>query len=198
MSRSGVRFPSAPPPAFRQTGVHGSASQEWRVSGGQGRRVLHIRGRETRLSANFSRNPPTVSTGGFSDPSFCRCRERARAGLSPESQQPALISHGAGRLASRLSLAAVMSPAWRPSRMASTMSGARSASFNAFPTSPRSTRYRFASSETECILPFLSSSNQLSAWATAAITVQSKSQRVFCNTLRGTPDVPGGRPNRRE
>ncbi len=55
------------------------------------RRARHIRGRETRQYPNFPRNPPTVSEGGYSDPSFCRCRDRVRAGLSPEFEQPTLI-----------------------------------------------------------------------------------------------------------
>ncbi len=70
MSRSVVRFPSAPPPALQQTNSPSLVSQEWRVSGGPGRRARHIRGRETRQYPNFPRNPPTVSEGGFSDPSF--------------------------------------------------------------------------------------------------------------------------------
>ncbi len=63
--------------------------------------------------------------------------------------------------------------------MAWTISGARNASFNAFPTSPRSTRYRFASSETECVLPSLSSANQPRAWAIAAISFGS-GEGAFC------------------
>ncbi len=91
MSRSGVRFPAAPPPAFQQTEVHDGSPQKRPSSGVFGRYTAGNRGRETvefEISVPY---PPTVSAGEFSDPSFCRCRDRVRAGLSPESEQSTLI-----------------------------------------------------------------------------------------------------------
>ena len=70
MSRSGVRFPSAPPPAFERTGSHGYSWRNRRVFKGLSPDRAGNCGPETGEFPILAAIPPAVSGGGFFDHSF--------------------------------------------------------------------------------------------------------------------------------
>ncbi len=70
MSRSGVRLPVAPPPAFERTGSHGFSWRNRRFFNGLGPDRAGNCGPETREFPILAANSPAVSGGGFFDHSL--------------------------------------------------------------------------------------------------------------------------------
>ncbi len=113
MSRSGVRFPAAPPPAFERTGSHGFLWRNRRVFKGLGPYRTGNREPETRDFPILAANSPAVSGGRFFDHSF---GDDANASARVYRSNPRNLrcsDQESGRSRTRLSRAAVRSTGWR-------------------------------------------------------------------------------------